>query len=163
MRRKKLRWQCCDKCQITKKFVCPYCDNPDSPNIMDIPVSWKTIVSLYLKKCQMLLCQCCDKCQITEKLVCPYCDNPGSRSMLEMPVSWQTFVSLYLKMSKASVPLLWQMPNYYCFQKACALLLWQRCMALMMYIPLSSKSWNSISRVSAAVTGEKCVWGLYWI
>jgi hypothetical protein len=29
----------------------------------------------------------------------------------------------------------------------------------MMYIPLSSKSWNSISRVSAPVTGEKCVYG----
>jgi hypothetical protein len=29
----------------------------------------------------------------------------------------------------------------------------------MMDIPLSSKSWNSISRVSAAVTGEKCVYG----
>jgi hypothetical protein len=32
---------------------------------VDIPVSWKTTVSLYLKKCQMLLCQCCGKCHIT--------------------------------------------------------------------------------------------------
>ncbi len=131
------KWQmllchCCDKCKIilvSKKLVCRYCDNAGFLQHMDISLSWKTFVSLYFKKWQKLVCRYCDKCQITACAL--IVTILAFYNMTDIPVSWQTFVSLNLKkMSNASVPLLWQMPNYYGFQNAYVLVLWQRWLSI---------------------------------
>ncbi len=133
-----------------KKLVRRYCDNAGSLyNMLDIPLSWKTIVSLYLK---------IDWC---------FCASVVTNAKLLRfqkacaPVLWQRWLST--TMTKASVPVLWQMPNYYGFQKACAPVLWQSWLSWCTFLWAQNLGIPSAG-ISAAVTGEKCVYGgLYLI